>query len=117
MATRIRRIIAIILLIMTALLIGYSCYTGNRLAKYPNDLEEYKRSIFRATDGTMVAFTDENVWYGVGEEPMILLEIKEYKEGVIFMEREELIYEFIAIDKETIYDCQTETLLIRRGDG
>jgi hypothetical protein len=87
------------------------------LASPPNNLEDYKKNIFRAEDGTMVAFTDENVWYGIGEEPMILLEIKEYKEGVISMEREEVVYEFIAIDKETIYDCQTGELLMRRGDG
>ena len=44
-------------------------------------------------------------------------EIKDYKEGVISMEREEQIYEFVAIDGKTIYDTQTGELLIRRGDG
>ena len=117
MTKGIKRIIAVVLLIVVVLLIGYSCHTGNRLAKSPDSLDGYKRYIFRAKDGTMVAFTDENVWYGIGEEPMILLEIKEYKEGVISMEREEVVYEFIAIDKETIYDCQTGELLMRRGDG
>jgi hypothetical protein len=65
----------------------------------------------------MVAFTDESLWYGVGDEPLILLEIHEYKEGVISMQREETIYEFVAIDEKTIYDTQTKELLIRRGDG
>jgi hypothetical protein len=65
----------------------------------------------------MVAFTDESVWYGVGDEPLILLEINEYKEGVISMQREETIYEFVTIDEKTIYDVQTKELLIRRGDG
>ena len=65
----------------------------------------------------MVAFTDENVWYGSGEEPVVLLEITEYKEGVITMKREEQNYEFMAIDETTIYDCQSGELLIRRGDG
>ena len=53
----------------------------------------------------------------VRAEPLVLLEICEYKEGVISMERDEQIYEFVAIDKKTIYDVQTKELLIRRGDG
>ena len=113
----IRRIIAVVLLIVTVLLIGYSCHTGNRLANYPDTLDGYKRYIFRAKDGTMVAFTDENVWYTTGDEPMILLEINEYKKGVILMQREEEYYQFVAIDEKTIYDTQTKELLIRRGDG
>ena len=113
----IKRILVIVLLILSVLLIGYSCYTGKRLANAPESLDDYKRYIFRAKDGTMVAFTEDNVWYGVCEEPMVLLEIKEYKSGVILMEREGEIYEFLAIDEMTIYDAQTEKLLIRRGDG
>lgn len=117
MTKGVKRIIAVVLLIVVALLIGYSCHTGNRLAKSPDSLDGYKRYIFRAKDGTMVAFADENVWYGTGDVPLILLEIKDYKEGVISMEREEQIYEFVAIDGKTIYDTQTGELLIRRGDG
>ena len=117
MTKRIKRIIAVVLLIVTVLLIGYSCHTGSRLASPPDNLDGYKRYLFRSKDGTMVAFTDENVWYGTGEEPMILLEINEYKEGVISMKREEQNYEFVAIDEKTIYDVQSEKLLIRRGDG
>ena len=113
----VKRMLVIVLLILAVWLIGYSCHTGSRLTNAPESLDDYKRYIFRAKDGTMVAFTDDNVWYGVGEEPMVLLEIKEYKGGVISMAREGEIYEFIAIDEITIYDAQTEKLLIRRGDG
>ena len=63
MTKGIKRIIAVVLLIVVVLLIGYSCHTGNRLAKSPDSLDGYKRYIFRAKDGTMVAFTDESVWY------------------------------------------------------
>ena len=48
---------------------------------------------------------------------MFLLEINEYKEGIIIMKREEENYKFLAIDETTIYDCQLKELLIRRGDG
>ena len=117
MAKGVKRIIAVVLLIVVALLIGYSCHTGNRLAKSPDTLNDYKRYVYKAKDGTMVAFTDESVWYGTGDAPLILLEIKDYKEGVISMERDEQVYEFVAIDERTIYDVQTGELLIRRGDG
>ena len=117
MTKRVKRIIAVVLLIVVVLLIGYSCHTSSRLAKFPDGLDGYKRYLFRSKDGTMVAFTDENVWYGTGDTPMILLEINEYKEGVISMSREEQNYEFVAIDEKTIYDTQTKELLIRRGDG
>ena len=112
-----KRMLAVLLLILTVLLVGCLVFTGNRLASYPQDIEEYKRATFIGKDGTMVAFTNENAWYGVGDEPMILLEISEYKEGVITMQREEVIYEFVAIDERTIYDMQTKKLLIRSGDG
>ena len=117
MVKAVRRIIAVVLLIAVVWLVGYSCYTGNRLANYPDTLDGYKNCTFEAKDGTMVAFTDENVWYGVDGEPLILLEINEYKEGVITMQREETVYEFVAIDERTIYDTQTKLLLIRSGDG
>ena len=117
MTKRVRRILAVILLTVTVLLIGYSCYTGSRLANSPDDLNSYKRYVFRSKGGTMVAFTEENVWYGTREEAMFLLEISEYKEGVITMKKDEQIFEFMAIDEMTIYDVQTKELLIRRGDG
>ena len=117
MTKRVRRILAVLLLIVTVLLIGYSCYTGSRLANSPDDLKVYKRYVFRSKGGTMVAFTEENVWYGTREEAMFLLEISEYKEGVITMKREEQNDELMAIDETTIYDCQSGELLIRRGDG
>ena len=117
MTKRVRRMIAVILLTVIVLLVGYSCYTGNRLVNSPKDLEVYKKYVFRSNDNTMVAFTDENVWYGVGEEELMLLVITEYKGGIITMKKEEQIFEFMAIDENIIYDCQSGKLLTRRGDG
>ena len=117
MTKTVSRILAVVLLIVTVLLVGYSCFTGSRLADYPDTLDGYKRYVFKSNQGTMVAFTDESVWYGANMQPMELLGISEYKEGVISMKREEQIYEFVAIDEKTIYDTQTKELLTRRGDG
>ena len=117
MIKAVRRIITVVLLIAVVWVVGYSCYTCSRLTKHPDTLDGYKGGTFKAKDGTMVAFIEENVWYGVGEESLILLEISEYKEGVITMQRGEIIYEFVAIDENAIYDCQTKKGLVRAGDG
>ena len=117
MTKTVSRILAVVLLIVTVLLVGYSCFTGSRLASYPDSIDGYKQSAFQSDKGTMVVFTDEKAWYGTSTQGMQLLEINEYKEGVISMKREEQIYEFVAIDEKTIYDTQTKELLTRRGDG
>ena len=113
----VKRLMAVFLLIGALLLVGYSCYTGSQLASPTDNLDSYKKYVFRGNGGTMVAFTDKNVWYTTGDMPMILLEINEYKEGVISMQKDETFYKFVAIDEKTIYDTQTKELLIRRGDG
>ena len=41
-----KRILAVVLLILTVLLVGCLVFTGNRLANYPEDLDGYKREIF-----------------------------------------------------------------------
>ena len=111
-----KRILAVVLLILTVLLVGCLVFTGNRLANYPDDLEDYKRVVFKGKDNTMVAFTDNGAWYGTGDNEVILLEITDYSEGVITMEKEGLKYRFVAIDKDTIYDENSKNLLIRRSD-
>ena len=109
-----KRILAVVLLILTVLLVGCLVFTGNRLANYPEDLNGYKREIFEGKDDTMVAFTDNGAWYGAGEEEIILLDFVSYEEGVITMAKNDEQYIFVAIDYETIYDENTKQLLTRR---
>ena len=111
-----KRILAVVILILTVLLVGCLIFTGNRLANYPDDLDGYRRVVFEGKDNTMVAFTDEGAWYGTGEEQVILLEITDYSEGVITMKKNELEYRFVAIDEDTIYDENSKNLLTRRSD-
>ena len=117
MTKTVSRIVAVVLLILAVLLVGYSCFTGNRVASYPENLDGYKRQVFQSNNGTMVAFMEDKAWSRTSTPPMVLLEMDEYKEGVITMKREEQVYEFIAVDEKTIYDMQTKELLVRRGDG
>ena len=111
-----KRILAVIILILTVLLVGCLIFTGNRLANYPDNLEDYKRVVFKGKDNTIVAFTDSGAWYGTGNNEVILLEITDYSEGVITMEKGDLKFRFVAIDKDTIYDENSKNLLTRRSD-
>jgi len=109
-----KRILAVVILILTVLLVGCLIFTGNRLANYPEDLEDYKRVTFVGKENTIVAFTDEGAWYGTEDKEVILLEIMDYEEGVITMQKNDTIYRFVAIDEKTIYDENSKQLLTRR---
>ena len=111
-----KRMLAVLLLILTVLLVGCLVFTSNRLADYPKDIGEYKRATFIGKDGTMVAFTENGAWYSVGENEVILLEITDYSEGRITMKKNDTTYRFVAIDEQTIYDETTKNLLTRRGN-
>ena len=117
MTKTVKRIIAVVLLLVTVLLIGYSCYTANRLASYPDTLDGYKNMVFRANDGTMVAFTGENIWYAEQGEDMVLLVTESYEEGVITLKYNEETLQFVAIDEDTLYCPASEQFLKKRGDG
>ncbi len=110
-----KRILAVVILILVILLVGWLWFTGNRLAKYPESLDGYKRVVFEGKDNTIVAFTDEGAWYGTEDKEVILLEIIDYQEGVITMKKNESTYRFVAIDKDTIYDENSKQFLTRRA--
>ena len=112
-----KRILTVIILILTVLLVGCLVFTGNRLANYPENLDGYKRVVFEGKDNTMVAFTDDGAWYGAGENEVILMEITDYTEGVITMKKNETVNRFVVIDENTIYDENSKHLLTRRADG
>ncbi len=118
MKKTVKRILAVILLVLVVLLVGCFLYTGNRLASYPNKIESYDGAVFDGKDNTIVAFKTTGTWYGTADEEVILLEITDYTEGVITMKKNNIIYRFVAIDENTIYDENTKQLLTRRGaDG
>ena len=117
MTKTVKRLIAVVLLLVTVLLIGYSWFTANRLASYPKTLDGYKNMVFRANDGTMVAFTGENIWYAEQGEDMVLLVTESYEEGVITLKYGEETLQFVAIDENTLYCPVSEQFLTKRGDG
>ena len=112
---RIKRIIAVVILCVVVLLVGYSCYTGSRLTNYPQNLDGYKNRTFYTNDGGMVAFTDEYAWYKTGEQEIVLLKISSYEQGVLVMVKDDKEYTFTVIDNDTLYDEQTKEILTKGG--
>ena len=109
-----KRILTVIILILTVLLVGCLLYTGNRLANYPNTFNDYKRAIYDGKDDTMVVFTDDGAWYGTENSEVILLEFVDYSDGVITMKKNDKIYRFVAVETDTLYDETSKNFLMRR---
>ena len=110
-----KRILAVVLLLLTVLLVGCLIFTSNRLANYPKEFKDYKSVVFESKDGTMVAFTENGAMYDTEENTIIMLEFTDYAEGVITMEKQGTIYTFVAVGKDMLYDGNTNQILIRRG--
>lgn len=70
---KLKRCIAVTGLIVMVLLVGCFAYTGKRLHKYPTDLEVYTHATFIANDDTIVAFTENGAWYGIGRYALCFL--------------------------------------------
>ncbi len=110
-----KRILAVVLLILTVLLVGCLCFTGNRLTNYPSDVSEYQGTFFDGKDNTVVIFRRNGVWYGTGDDEIILLELTDYTDGIITLEKEGCSYRLLAIDENTLYDETTKQFLQRRA--
>ncbi|MBO5067495.1 MAG: hypothetical protein J6C62_03740 [Clostridia bacterium] len=110
----IKRIIAVVLLIVTVLLVCYMCKTCSRLKGIDNTIEDYKNTAFYTEDGkiTLVILEDYSANYNV-EGNEIVLTFKEYKDGVLDFYTEENAYSFVALNDGSLFDVNTKEILIR----
>ena len=115
MTKTVKRILAVVLLLLTVLLVGCLVFTGNRLADYPEDFKNYKSVVFESEDGTMGAFTENGALYDMAENAVVMLGFTDYSEGVITMEKQGTVYTFVAVGKDMLYDKNTNQILTRRG--
>ena len=115
MTKTVKRILAVVLLLLLVMLVGCLIFTGNRLADYPKEFKDYKSVVFESKDGTMVAFTEDGALYDTAENTVIMLELTEYAEGVITMQKQDAVYTFVAVGKDMLYDENAEQILTRRG--
>lgn len=110
-----KRILAVSIVFFTILWIGYLVFTGNHMSSFTKDFAEYKSKVYVGKDGTMVAFTGNGALYDTAESTVIMLEFMEYSEGVITMEKQGVVYTFVAVGKDMLYDAHTKQILTRRG--
>lgn len=110
----IKRIIAVVLLIVTVLLVCYMCKTCSRLKGIDNTIEDYKNTAFYTENGkiTLVILEDYSANYNV-EGNEIVLTFKEYKDGVLDFYTEENAYSFVALNDGSLFDVNTKEILIR----
>ena len=110
----IKRIIAVVLLIVTVLLVCYMCKTCSRLKGIDNTIEDYKNTAFYTEDGkiTLVILEDYSANYNV-EGNEIVITFKEYKDGVLDFYTEEDAYSFVALNDGSLFDANTKEILIR----
>jgi len=110
----IKRIIAVVLLIVTVLLVCYMCKTCGRLKGIDNTIEDYKNTAFYTEDGkiTLVILEDYSANYNV-EGNEIVITFKEYKDGVLDFYTEEDAYSFVALNDGSLFDANTKEILIR----
>ena len=108
----IKRIIAVVLLIVTVLLVCYMCKTCSRLKGIDNTIEDYKNTAFYTEDGkiTLVILEDYSANYNV-EGNEIVLTFKEYKDGVLDFYTEENAYSFVALNDGSLFDVNTKVYL------
>ena len=110
-----KKILAVSIVCFMALVIGYLVFTGNHISSFTNDFAEYKSKVYEGKDGTMVAFTENGALYDTVENTIIMLEFMEYTEGVITMEKQGVVYTFVAVGKDMLYDANKKQILTRRG--
>ena len=114
MTKTVKRVLAITLLVLAVLLVGCLIFTGNRLADNPKEFKDYKSVVFESEDGTMVAFMENGALYDTAEE-VTMIELVEYADGVITMQKQGTVYTFVAVGKDMLYDKNTNQILTRRG--
>ena len=110
-----KRILAVSIVFFMVLWIGYLAFTGNHMSSFTKDFAEHKSVVYEGKDGTMVAFTENGAMYDTAENTVIMLEFTEYSEGVITMEKQDVVYTFVVVGKDMLYDAHTKQILMRRG--
>ena len=108
-----KRIIAFALLIGIAFVLVYFVFTGKRFGRYPENAEALQGEVY-VNENVVLSFYDTGLWYET-KEKVLLLEIKEYADGVLSAERNGDTYRFTVIGADAVYDWQINKILVRRG--
>lgn len=110
----IKRIIAIVLLIVTVLLACYMCKTCSRLKDTDNMLEDYQNTSFYTEDAeiNLTILEDYSAKY-LCDGSEIDLTFNDFSDGVLEFISEERAYSFVVVDNDELFDVASKNLLKR----
>ena len=66
-----RRLFAVVMLLLTVFAVCYFCYTCSRLNGEPVPYETLQKSAYKSKNDTILAFTDTSIWYFTENETYI----------------------------------------------
>ena len=106
----VKRILAVLLLIITLTAVGYFVYTGSRFSFKDEDYQGLIGSTFTSKDNEFtLSFIDEETL----EYQTAQLEKKDLKDGVLLCVLGDTEYKFVIISAQTIYDVNNRQILRR----
>ena len=111
-----RRLFAVVMLLLTVFAVCYFCYTCSRLNGEPVPYETLQKSAYKSKNGTILVFSDASIWYFTEDETYIC-EFESYEKTTLTVKTDKQLFYFRVIDQKTIYDVQEEEFLRRGGTG
>lgn len=109
----IKRLIAVILLILLVLAGGYLVFTGNRLCFSDTNYLDTVGNRY-VTDNVLLQIEDETkAYYLVGEHVLTLTFVEE-QNGVLSFTADGSTYKFVVLSADAVWDPSTKKLLMRR---
>ena len=109
------RIFAILMLLITIFIVCYIFYTCKKVSAPATPYETLEKSSYKSKNGTILAFTGENIWYFTANKTYVCVK-ENYENGQLKISSDEQTFTFQVIDEKTIYDNQKKEFL-RRGDS
>ena len=111
-----RRLFAVVMLLLTVFSVCYFCYTCSRLNGEQVPYETLQKSAYKSKNGTILVFSDASIWY-FNEDETYICEFESYENTTLIVKTDKQLFYFRVIDQKTIYDVQEEEFLIRSGTG
>lgn len=110
----IKRIIAVVLLIVTVLLACYMCKTCSRLKDTDNNLENYQNASFYTKDvGISLTILEDYSAKYLCDGTETSLTFKDFSDGVLEYISEDKAYSFVVVDSNELFDVTSKNLLKR----
>ena len=111
-----KRIFAILFVILTIFVVCYIFHT-TKLLKGPNvTYETIQKSAYKSKNGNILILSEDNIWYLTEDHTYVCL-LENYENGILKIRSNEQIYTFNVVNSQLLYDVQTEEYLWRGNTG